>query len=140
VREDSDLGFRALLMSFGCLYAPTASVLSAERAPRVNHRHLRPPRPRKPGVRPPEERASAVTVHASAVAPTFERHALSTLLSTWPKGRFLRAKLNAIRLIPRMLEKRRAVQRARRVSAAEIDTQSVKGWFTDKPQRKLDKW
>lgn len=141
VHEDSDLSFRAQLMGYRCVYVPTAVV----------YHHLSATLGRSSDFSAfhGQRNLEFVYIKNMPLPLLFKYlpgHVLlnmllfSVYLRGGQGGTFVHAKLDALRLLPKMLMKRRVIQRRRRVSAAEIDRQLVKGWFADKTRRKLKKW
>jgi GT2 family glycosyltransferase len=138
VHEDSDLSFRAQLMGYKCLYVPTAIVYHHVGA---TLRHTSDP--------------AIYYAQRNSEFVYLKNMPLSLLARYWPlhmvmdallfaaharRGKtrsFIRAKFDALRQVPPMLSKRRAIQRARRASTEEIEKLLVKGWLAEKMRAKL---
>jgi len=130
VHEDSDLSFRARLLGYRCLYVPTAVVqhhLSAslgkesETAVYYAQRNM--------------EFVFFKNMPTGLLLKYLPLHMLADVLLfaryIWHRQArvFLRAKLDAIRMMPKMLKKRCQIQRDRRISAAEIEAQLDRDWL-----------
>jgi len=129
VQEDVDLSFRAQLKGYKCLYVPTALVyhrLSATLKTYsteyvyYGHRNL--------------EFVYFKNMPLPLLLLTFPLHVLDVLLSfcffcAIGKGRvFLRAKWDALKALPRVLRKRREIQRERTVSLVYLFMLLDKTW------------
>jgi GT2 family glycosyltransferase len=138
VHEDSDLSFRARLLGYKCLYVPTAVV----------YHHL--------GATLGRQSDTAVFYAQRNMEFVFFKNMPTVLLLKYlllhvitdmflfvryllhRQGQvFLRAKLDALVMMPKMLRKRREIQRDRRVSAAEIDRLLLKGYLWQKLRQGL---
>ena len=139
--EDTDLSFRAQLQGNKCQYVPSAIVYhqvsaslgeDSDRHIYYGHRNIEfvywknMPTPLLLWYLP---------VHLLTVGLFF------MLYIRRGKARpFMRAKIDALRMLPRMLQKRRKIQRSRRVSSDEINQILVRGWLKAAVRRKLASW
>ena len=136
IQEDVDLSFRAQLKGYKCLYVPTALVyhrLSATLKTYsteyvyYGHRNL--------------EFVYFKNMPFPLLLLTLPLHVIDVFLSfcffcAIGKGRvFLRAKWDAIKALPRVLRKRREIQRARTVSLAYLLSLLDKSWPWHKIRR-----
>jgi GT2 family glycosyltransferase len=122
VHEDSDLSFAARLLGYKCVYVPTAIVyhhLGATIGPQSILAVYHAARNR--------EFVFYKNMPWSLLVRYSQLHFMSELLSFArhiPLGRgtvFLKAKIDALTMMPSVLRKRRRIQAARRASVAEID-------------------
>ena len=138
VYEDSDLSFRARLLGYKCLYVPTAVVyhhLSATLGPQSDTAVYYAQRNMEFVFfknMPAPLLLKYLPLHFTTDLLLFIRY----LFHRQARG-FLKAKLHAMVMMPRMLEKRRQIQKSRRVSAAEIDRLLVRGYLWQKLSRTL---
>ena len=138
VHEDSDLSFRARLMGYRCLYVPSAVVyhhvgatIGRESDAAVYY----------------SQRNSEFVYLKNMPGPLVLRYwplhllaVLASFLSHTRRGKlrpYLRGKLDAVRMIPIMLAKRRQIQRGRRVTVPEIDGMLSRGWFWSRLRGRL---
>ena len=136
IQEDVDLSFRAQLKGYKCLYVPTALVyhrLSATLKTYsteyvyYGHRNL--------------EFVYFKNMPLPLLLLTFPLHVIDVFLSfcffcAIGKGRvFLRAKWDAISALPRVLRKRREIQRGRSISLAYLLSLLDKSWPWHKIRR-----
>ena len=138
VHEDTDLSFRAQLGGYKCLYVPTATV----------YHRLSATIGRESDIHTYYGKRNIEFVYLKNM-PTplllkfWALHVatellLGAILMKRGKGRpYLIAKRDALRMMPRMLEKRKAIQRAARASPKEIDRILEKGWLTNALRRRL---
>jgi len=136
--EDTDLSFRAQSMGYKYLYVPSAIVYHRISATlgRDSDMHS------YYGQRSIE----FVFFRNMPLTLLFEYLPLH-LITIFPlflvylrRGRdrpFIKAKLDALRLLPRMIGRRRGIQRKRRVPAHEIDRILTKGWLESAIGRKV---
>jgi len=138
VYEDSDLSFRAQLMGYRCLYVPSAVV----------YHHLS-------ATIGQESDTAAYYAQRNMEFVFFKNMPTALLLKYLPlhliadlfllvrylrKGQarmYLKAKLDAMAMLQGMLRKRRQIQRARRVTATEIERLLVRGWLCQKLGQRL---
>lgn len=136
--EDSDLSFRAQLMGYRCLSVPSSIV----------YHHLG-------GTIGHASEAQIYYAQRNVEFVYIKNMPTSLFLKYWPahiftnfllilayanRGQlkvFLKAKLNAARMLPLMLGKRKTIQRNRRVSDEYIDSILTKGWLMKKVKEKL---
>lgn len=122
--EDGDLSFRAQLAGYGCLYVPGAVVYHVGSASTGGKRS---PTATRLGTRN-SVCLLVKNLPASLVPgllPAFVAGQVSRLAVTAVSGvlpAHLRGLVEALRLLPKMLRKRRAIQRRRRVPAEHIRT------------------
>ena len=127
--EDTDLSFRAQLRGYRCLYVPTAVVYHrlhaslGQYSPKYvyyGHRNL--------------EYAYIKNMPLLLLLITLPLHLLDVFLSFCfflAKGRglsFLKAKWDVLRVLPHLIRKRRAIQRARTVPISSIASILAKNW------------
>jgi len=130
VHEDSDLSFRARLLGYRCLYVPTAVVrhhVSATLGKESNTAVYYAQRNMEFVFfknMPTGLLLKYLPLHLLAKVLLFVRYILHRQARV-----FLRAELDAIRMMPKMLKKRRQIQRSRRISAAEIDALLDRDWL-----------
>lgn len=138
VHEDSDLSFRAQLAGYKCLYVSTALAyhhLSASIG-RESDRHIYYGRRNI-------EFVYVKNMPTSLLFKFWPLHvAAESLLgaSLMTRGRsrpYLHAKRDALRMMPRMLAKRKAIQGTARVSPQSIERILEKGWLANALRRKL---
>jgi hypothetical protein len=138
VHEDSDLSFRAQLMGYKCLYVPTAVV----------RHHLS-------ATIGEGSRAAAYYAQRNMEFVFLKNMPLPLLIKYQPlhlltdallllvyarQGKtraFLKAKIDALALMPKMLEKRRQIQEARRTPTKDIERLLVKEWLWRKVRHTL---
>ncbi len=121
LHEDVDLSFRALLRGYGCVFVPKALVYhragasvghESGAAVYYGHRNV--------------EWVYVKNMPSALLACTWPLHGLYILgagLYFWRRGRwreFLAAKRDAFQHLPKMLAKRRAIQRRRKVSTWDV--------------------
>ncbi|MDE2058819.1 MAG: glycosyltransferase family 2 protein [candidate division NC10 bacterium] len=136
--EDTDLSFRAQLMGYKCLYVPTAIVyhhlsatIGADSNTYIYYGHRN------------NEYVYIKNMPLLLLLKYWPWHLLFDfllLLFFFPRGKalpFLKAKGAALRGFPRMLKKRRQIQRACRVSTRDIERTLIKGWLFSALRRKL---
>jgi GT2 family glycosyltransferase len=131
VYEDADLSFRAQLAGFKCIYAPRAIVRHHGEATvgafsslyvYQNQRNV--------------EYVFVKNVPTSLFWSLVPGHLLYLLMGFGfylVKGRgipYLRAKWDALRALPRLLEKRRQIQKTARVAPADLRAQLTRDWAT----------
>jgi GT2 family glycosyltransferase len=138
VHEDTDLSYRARLLGYRCLYVPTAVV--------YHHSGATLGRQSDTAVYYAQRNMESVffknmpTVLLMKYLPL---HVITDLLLFVrylvhrQGGAFLRAKLDALAVLPTMLRKRREIQRTRRVPAAEIDRLLLKGYLWERLRQGL---
>ena len=139
--EDVDLSFRALLNGYRCLYVPAAIVyhkvsssigLYSDFYVYHTHRNL--------------EYVLMKDMPSSllfAYLPLHVSYDLLSFLFYMAKGRgwtFLKAKLSALRYVPRMLRKRRMIQRGRSVSVGYVNTMLERRWLAGRARRAYGVW
>jgi len=138
IHEDSDLSFRARLLGYRCLYVPTAVV----------RHHLSATLGKQSGMAVYYAQRNMEFVFFKNMPTTLllkhlPLHLMADILLCLRyichgQGRvFLKAKLDAIAMLPKMLQKRRAVQAARRISASDIDRLLARDWFSKRLRRVL---
>jgi GT2 family glycosyltransferase len=126
--EDVDLGFRAQLMGYQCMYVPTAMVLhkGSATARRNKNQHLYLV----------QRNAEYVILKNMPLAlylcylPFRMAVILCVIIKYLPRGMalpFVKAKIDFLRNIPHVLAKRAEVQRKRRVSLSEITHRLFRG-------------
>jgi hypothetical protein len=120
--EDGDLSFRAQLAGYGCLYVPGAVVYHVGSASTGGKRS---PTATRLGTRNSVcllvknlPASLAPRILPAFAAGQFSRLAVTTLTGVLPAH--LKGLAEALRLLPRMLRKRRLVQRRRRVPVSRI--------------------
>lgn len=138
VHEDSDVSYRARLLGYRCLFVPTAVVrhhLSAtlggqsDTAAYYAQRNM--------------EFVFFKNMPTWLLLKYLPLHMLTDLfllvryLAHGQGWVFLRAKLHALAMMPKMLRKRREIQNTRRVPAAEIDRLLLRGYLWEKIRRVL---
>ena len=122
--EDGDLSFRAQLAGYGCLYVPEAVVyhvggasIGGKRSPAATRLGTRNgicllvkdlPAPLVPGILLPFVAGQVSRLAVTAISGVLPAH--------------LKGLVEALRLLPKMLRKRRFIQQRRRVPAAHIRT------------------
>ena len=136
--EDTDLNFRAQLRGYRCLYVPTAVVyhrLSAtirpmsERYVYYGHRNL--------------EYVYVKNMPGLLLGLTLPLHIVDELLSfgffllQGQGGAFLRAKWDVLRVLPKLIRKRREIQRTRQVGLLRIASLLEWRWLCFKARRLL---
>lgn len=138
VHEDSDLSFRARLMGYHCLYVPSAVVyhhvgatIGRESDTAVYHSQRN------------SEFVYLKNMPGSLIFRYWPLHVAAmsaSLISHTRRGKlrpYIHGKLDAVRMTPVMLAKRRAIQRARRVSVAEIDVMLSRDWLRSRIRARL---
>jgi hypothetical protein len=138
IHEDTDLSFRAQLMGYKCLYVPSATVrhhvsatIGRQSDAAVYHAHRNLELVYFKNM-PGPLLIRYLSLHILMVMLQFAGHAL--------RGKaipFLRAKADALRMLPIMLKKRGPIQESRRVSAGEIQGLLRKGWLFTRAAQKL---
>ena len=139
--EDTDLSFRAQLMGYKCLYVPSAIVyhrLSATLGRDSDMHNFYGQRN--------IEFVFFRNMPLTLLIKYLPLHLITVVLLFLVylrrgKARpFIKAKLDALRLLPRMIERRRGIQRKRNVPAHEIDRILTKGWLMSAIRRKVNAW
>ena len=139
VHEDSDLNFRAQLLGYRCIYVPTAVVYhhlgatigkGSDRAVYFSQRNT--------------EFVYLKNMPLVLLLKYWPLHVLADVVSFGAhiaRGKtraFISAKLDALRMMPGVIRKRRQIQKARRASAADIDRWLERGWLWERLHRGLD--
>jgi GT2 family glycosyltransferase len=118
--EDVDLAFRAQLAGYDCLYVPKAVAYHHQSASgnRLSKKYYY------------TARNCLMVIVKNMPTPLLRRHLLRIVMGQLPfaldaanrgdVGGYLDARLDALRLLPRMLRKRRAIQRGARRTPEEI--------------------
>ena len=132
VHEDTDLSFRAQLMGHKCLFVPSAIVYHRVSATlgKESDQHIWL-----------GQRNIELVYFKNMPMPLLIKYlplhiitnALLLLLYMFRGGArpFLKGKLDAFRLLPKMRRERSRVQETRRVSASDIDEILTRGWLRD---------
>jgi GT2 family glycosyltransferase len=138
VHEDSDLSFRAQLMGYQCLYVPTAVAYHrvgssiGETSDLAIH-----------CARRNSEFVYIKNMPQELLVKYWPLHLLTVLLQGVAHLRrgsgstYYRAKKDAWRMMPLMLEKRREIQRNRRASDEYINSILTRGWLKGKIRERL---
>lgn len=136
VHEDTDLNFRGRLMGYRCLYVPTAIVyhrlggtigVNSEMNIFHDQRNIEFVFLKN---MPTSLMVRYLPLHLIANWLSFVKHLLRSQART-----FIRAKADALRFVPKMIQKRRRIQSARRASAQEISAAMTKGWLANAIKR-----
>lgn len=139
--EDTDLSFRAQLRGYRCLYVPTAVVyhrlsatIGADSPTYIYYGH----------------RNAEFVYFKNMPGPLLWRslpaHLLLDIalflfyLRRGQAGPYVRAKIDALKGLPRILRKRREIQRNRKVSIAYIANLLDESWLKKALRRKIQKW
>jgi GT2 family glycosyltransferase len=128
--EDVDLGFRAQLAGYPCLYVPTARVYHKVNATirRLSYEYV------YYGQRNIEFvyfKNMPARLLVRSLPEHFLYNVLALLFFAWHRrlGAYLSAKLDAVLALPRIFRLRRSIQSGRRVSDRAIEQLFARGWF-----------
>ena len=131
--EDVDLGFRAQLQGYECLYIPTAMVRhKVSGTSKRNHGRYIYLNQRN------VEYVLLVNYPISLLVRCLPLHLLymgASLLAHLIRGEavpYVRAKIEVLRTMPTVLRKRSQVQHKRMISVQELRKRFLKGWFRHK--------
>jgi len=139
--EDTDLSFRVQLRGYRCLYVPTAivyhrlsSTIGADSDTYIYYGHRN------------AEYVYIKNMPGSLLWRSLPSHLLLNLalfffyLRRGKARPFVRAKLDALKALPRLLRKRRTIQRQRSVPVEYIASLLEESWLRQAARKKLKRW